>query len=103
MIRAWWVQIKAVIRLEIKKTFFAKRGLWIYLVAALPILLFTAFAIATGRQRDLSTNLAHHNERLLTDQDLRAVKTGMTGDEVIALLGKPPSTSHWVEPRLTES
>ena len=35
MKRIWWAQIKAVIRLEMKKTFFAKRGLWIYVLAAL--------------------------------------------------------------------
>jgi ABC-type transport system involved in multi-copper enzyme maturation permease subunit len=103
MIRARWLQIKAVIRLEIKKTFFAKRGLWIYLVAALPIVLFTVFAITTAHQRDWSASLAQHSERPLTDQDLRAVKTGMTSDEVIALLGKPPSTSHWVDYSRTES
>ena len=34
MNRLWWTQIKAVIRLELRKTFFAKRGLWIYAVAA---------------------------------------------------------------------
>ena len=49
--RVWWAQIKAVIRLEMKKTFFAKRGLWIYLVAALPVLLFVAYAIATSNQQ----------------------------------------------------
>jgi hypothetical protein len=103
MIRAWWVQIKAVIRLEIKKTFFAKRGLWIYLVAALPILLFIAFAMATAHQRDRSTRLAQQSERFPTYQDLLAVKKGMTNDEVIARLGKPPSTSRWVERRLSES
>ncbi len=47
MKRLWWTQIKAVIRLELKKTFFAKRGLWIYVVAALPVLLFIAYAVAT--------------------------------------------------------
>ena len=52
--RIWWAQIKAVIRLEMKKTFFAKRGLWIYVVAALPVLLFIAYAIATSNQQDRS-------------------------------------------------
>ena len=28
MTKLWWAQIKAVIRLEMKKTFFARRGLW---------------------------------------------------------------------------
>jgi ABC-type transport system involved in multi-copper enzyme maturation permease subunit len=38
----WFAQILAVIRLELKKTFFVKRGLWIYILAFLPVLIFTA-------------------------------------------------------------
>ena len=98
-IRDWWTQIKAVIRLEVKKTFLAKRGLWIYLVAALPILLFVAFAIVSSSQQSRTASLALKNEKPLTYQDLLAVKAGMTSEEVIALLGKPPNTSHWVEQR----
>lgn len=45
----WLVQIMAVIRLELKKTFFAKRGLWIYILALLPLALFTARAISVMR------------------------------------------------------
>jgi ABC-type transport system involved in multi-copper enzyme maturation permease subunit len=37
----WWAQIRAVIRLELRKTFFARRGLWIYLLAFAPVGLFT--------------------------------------------------------------
>ena len=33
MKKIWWEQVKAVIRLEMRKTFFARRGLWIYVVA----------------------------------------------------------------------
>src|ERR1700694_974342 len=47
----WIAQILAVIRLELKKTFFAKRGLWIYILAFLPVLLFTAHAL-NHRQSD---------------------------------------------------
>lgn len=45
----WFTQIIAVIRLELKKTFFARRGLWIYLLAALPVLLFGGHAVAVLR------------------------------------------------------
>ena len=47
----WWMQVKAVIRLELKKTFFAKRGLWIYVVAALPVVLYVAYAVATSQEQ----------------------------------------------------
>lgn len=46
----WLAQILAVFRLEWKKTFFAKRGLWIYLVALAPVLLYTGHAIVAGRR-----------------------------------------------------
>src|SRR5580692_520217 len=99
MKRIWWEQIKAVIRLELRKTFFAKRGLWIYAVAALPVLLFIAYAIATSNQQHRSASVAAQGNRSLTYQDLLAVKTGMTSEEVIAILGKPPLNFHWTENR----
>jgi ABC-type transport system involved in multi-copper enzyme maturation permease subunit len=100
--RIWWAQIKAVIRLEMKKTFFAKRGLWIYLVAALPVFLFMAFAMATSGRQHQSTSIALRGEKMLTYQDLLAVKPGMTREEVLAILGKPPVTFHWQENRTGE-
>jgi len=99
MMRIWWAQIKAVIRLEMKKTFFAKRGLWIYVLAALPVLLFVAYIVASSERQHLSSNVARQGERALTYQDLQAVKPGMTTQEVIAMLGKPPITFHWTEDR----
>ncbi len=102
MKRIWLAQIKAVIRLEMKKTFFAKRGLWIYVLAALPVLLFVAYAIATSSQQNRSVNIARQGERPLAYQDLLAVKPGMTSQEVIAILGKPPITFHWTENRPPE-
>src|SRR6266550_759302 len=102
MTRLWWTQVKAVIRLELKKTFFAKRGLWIYVVAALPVLLFVAYAIATTEQQHRRASVAGQSERPLTYQDLMGVKPGMTSEEVIAILGKPPVNFHWKEDRRME-
>lgn len=42
----WYTQIMAVLRLEWKKTFFARSGLWIYLLALAPVLLFGGFSLA---------------------------------------------------------
>jgi ABC-type transport system involved in multi-copper enzyme maturation permease subunit len=103
MRQVWWAQIKAVIRLEMKKTFFAKRGLWIYLVAALPVLLFVAFAIATSNQQGRRAEIARQGDRPLSYQDLLAVKPGMTSQEVIEIVGKPPITFHWTENRPPET
>ena len=93
----WWAQIKAVIRLELKKTFFAKRGLWIYVVAALPVVLFIAYAVAMSNEQYKSVRIAREGEKHLSYQDLLAIKSGMTKEEVIASLGKPPLNFHWTE------
>jgi ABC-type transport system involved in multi-copper enzyme maturation permease subunit len=99
MTKIWWAQIKAVIRLEMRKTFFAKRGLWIYVVALLPVLLFMAYAIATSSQQRHTASVARRAEKPLSYQDLLAVQPGMTSEEVIAILGKPPLNFHWTENR----
>jgi ABC-type transport system involved in multi-copper enzyme maturation permease subunit len=90
MTKLWWAQIKSVIRLEMKKTFFARRGLWIYILALLPLLLFVAQAINVSHERDRNGVIATQSQKKLTDQDLHSVRIDMTSDEVIALLGKPP-------------
>jgi ABC-type transport system involved in multi-copper enzyme maturation permease subunit len=99
MNQLWWTQIKAVIRLELKKTFFAKRGLWIYVVAALPVALFLAYAVKLVDHQHRTANLARHGQKALTYQDLLSVKPGMTKEEVISLLGKPPLDFQWTENR----
>ena len=78
MIKLWWGQIRSVIRLEMKKTFFAKRGLWVYVLALLPFLLFIGHAIVTSRLQEQSAGLAMQNEKPLTYQDLRVIQSGMT-------------------------
>ena len=41
----WRRQIVAVVRLELKKTLFARRGLWIYFLAFAPVLLYAAHTL----------------------------------------------------------
>jgi ABC-2 family transporter protein len=101
--KIWWAQIKAVIRLEMRKTFFAKRGLWIYVVAALPVLIFMAHAVAISHQQSRREGVARQSTRRLAYQDLMAVKTGMISQEVVAILGKPPITFHWTENKPSET
>jgi ABC-type transport system involved in multi-copper enzyme maturation permease subunit len=51
----WRRQIAAVVRLELKKTLFARRGLWIYFLAFAPVLLYAAHSfvlIKAGRRGD---------------------------------------------------
>jgi len=95
MTQLWWTQVKSVIRLEMKKTFVARRGLWIYIVALLPLLIFFAQSVITSRQREHSLQIASQGEKALTYQDLLAISSGMTSDEVIARLGKPGVRRQW--------
>lgn len=95
MNRTWWAQIRAVIRLELKKTFFARRGLWIYVLALLPVLLFVIYGIATASQENRTTRVARQGEKTLSYQDLLAIKPGMREREVTAALGKPALGIHW--------
>lgn len=99
MKKIWWAQVKAVIRLEMRKTFFARRGLWIYVVAMLPVLLFIAFAVVSSNHRAKMASMAGREERPLTYQDMQAIKPDMTKEEVIAILGKPPIVFHWSDHR----
>ncbi|HXI39686.1 MAG TPA: hypothetical protein VNH83_06890 [Bryobacteraceae bacterium] len=52
----WRDQVSAILRLEIRKNFLARRGLWIYLLAAAPAILLWAHALLNlrdGRKCDL--------------------------------------------------
>ena len=95
MMKLWWAQVLAVIRLEMKKTFFARRGLWIYVLALLPLLLFVVQAVIVSHQQAQNQEMLSRSERPLSYQDLNSVKPGMTRDEVVTRLGKPPLRFHW--------
>lgn len=83
----WCRQILAIIRLEMRKTFLSRRGLWVYLLALAPLLLFTA----------RSAFVPHHRERLqriardhpVSAEALGSIQEGMTYDQVVERLGQP--------------
>ena len=102
MTRLWWAQIKAVIRLEMKKTLFARRGMWIYVLALLPLLLFMVSAGIVSHDRERSSRISTRSDKKLTYSELQAVTPDMTSEEVIALLGKPPLHTRWREHRSTD-
>lgn len=87
----WWKQIVAVMRLEIKKTFFAKRGLWIYLLALAPVALFTTQALVERNFHLLEPEIPA-NGHLLTQDEMDSIQGDMTRDDIIARLGPPSST-----------
>ena len=49
----WIVQTLAVLRLELRKTFFSKRGFWIYLVALAPVVLFTVHSLVVMKRHQV--------------------------------------------------
>jgi ABC-type transport system involved in multi-copper enzyme maturation permease subunit len=97
-----WLQIKAIVRLELRKTFFARRGLWIYFLALAPVALFTAQALVESHFRGDSRN-APAGIRRVTDEDLDTIHPGLHANEVIAALGQPYSNREFDRPRRTEA
>ncbi|MEN6334133.1 MAG: hypothetical protein ABFE01_07705 [Phycisphaerales bacterium] len=87
MIRLWCTQILAIVRLEMKKTFLSRRGLWVYLLAFAPVLLFAAHSIAMAHHRSELQRAARTHP--ISSEDLNAIRTGMTRDEVTQKLGEP--------------
>jgi ABC-type transport system involved in multi-copper enzyme maturation permease subunit len=52
----WWTQVRAVMRLEMKKTLFSRRGIWVYLLAFAPAVIYASHSIymmKTGRPGDI--------------------------------------------------
>ena len=56
----WRAQVAAILRLEIKKNFLARRGLWIYLLAAAPAVLMWSHALLNMRDHRVC-DLGHDN------------------------------------------
>ena len=89
MIALWSRQALAVLRLEMRKTFFARRGLWIYLLAAAPVLLFAAHSFNEFRIREQRQDRVRRTGAPLSREKTSEISTGMTRDDVIARLGQP--------------
>ncbi|MDP9159070.1 MAG: hypothetical protein M3O09_02420 [Acidobacteriota bacterium] len=90
----WLLQIKAIVRLELRKTFFARRGIWIYLLALAPVALFIAQALVENHFRGEMESVPP-TVRRVSDQDLSGIQPGMNLNAVTAKLG-PPYAHHVV-------
>jgi ABC-type transport system involved in multi-copper enzyme maturation permease subunit len=94
--KTWGAQIAAVIRLEMRKTFFAKRGLWVYLLALAPVLLFMGRAIDLMRSSETRQEMsaAHPVSGEVLGKirpSMNDDEPGMTIDDVIKRAGEPYS------------
>lgn len=54
----WLTQVAAIVRLEIGKTFFSRRGLWVYLLAFMPMVIFGGHSIV-WLKRGLPCDFGH--------------------------------------------
>jgi ABC-type Na+ efflux pump permease subunit len=87
MMSVWLSQIAAVVRLEMKKTFLSKRGLWIYLLALAPVAITTIHSLVELTQSEQRRTLAA--VRPVSPDILESINRGMSVDEVIARAGEP--------------
>jgi len=87
MIGHWLSQIGLVIRLEMRKTFFSRRGLWVYLLALAPVLIFLGHSLSeiSNRKERQAMNAAHP----ISNAALRSITEGMTIEEVVEKVGEP--------------
>src|SRR5436309_2847139 len=87
MMGQWLSQIGLVIRLEMRKTFFSRRGLWVYLLALAPVLIFLGHSLSeiNNRKERQALNAAHP----VSNENLRAIQRGATIEEVVEKVGEP--------------
>lgn len=82
----WRTQIMAIIGMEWKKTFFARRGLWVYILAFLPALLFMghAYQVRTKRADMAQASAARPQAAAIAT----SIPIGAGVDEVKSLLNR---------------
>lgn len=89
MMRLWWAQTVAVLRLEMAKTFLSRRGLWVYLLAFAPAVLFGAHSFVEIYWGNARGERLARVEHKITAEDFGAVQEGMKTAQVQQILGDP--------------
>jgi len=87
MNQGWGTQIVGVMRLELRKSFFSRRGLWIYLLAFAPALVYLIHAIDVTRDHEHRQALAASHP--VTGGALYLIRKDMTQQQVEDLAGEP--------------
>ncbi|HUX66226.1 MAG TPA: ABC transporter permease subunit [Terriglobales bacterium] len=82
-------QVGVVFRRELRKTFFARRGLWIYLLAIAPFLLFFGYTLQNRIEARQRLAWASQQQKPLAAADFASIRRGMAESEVVARLGEP--------------
>jgi hypothetical protein len=93
----WVSQIGLVIRLEMRKTFFSRRGWWVYLLALAPVLIFLGHSLSeiSNRNERRAMNASHP----VSTEALRAIAQGMTIEQVVEKVGEPFQKMEFHRPR----
>jgi len=96
-ISQWLSQIGLVIRLEMRKTFFSRRGLWVYLLALAPVLIFLGHSLSeiNNRKERQALNAAHP----VSNEALRSIQRGETIEDVVEKVGQPFTKVEFHRPR----
>lgn len=87
MIAPWIPQVWSVVRLELKKSFFSRRGLWVYLLAAAPVAMMLLHSLVEVTQGEQRRSLA--GARPVSAAILSGVVDTMTLDNVLERAGEP--------------
>jgi len=98
MISQWLSQVGLVIRLEMRKTFFSRRGLWVYLIAVAPVLIWLGHSLSeiNNRKERQALNAAHP----VSTAALRSIQRGATIDEVVDKVGEPFAKNEFRRPNI---
>ena len=87
-------QAWTIARIELRRAFFAKRGLWVYALALLPALAFAGHAL------DMKLDIQRLSRGGLTDPALlNSFQKGDRLDAVRARMGKPAREDMWMRTR----
>lgn len=86
----WRKQVLSIMRLELGKSFFSRRGLWVYLLALGPVAIYGLHALVVLQSTATYQTYAKRNP--VTRAQLEEIEEGMPETEVIARLGEPPES-----------
>jgi ABC-type transport system involved in multi-copper enzyme maturation permease subunit len=86
-----WSQFLAVVRLEIRKSFLARRGLWVYLLALAPAILYLGHSIYAPREQQRLAHLAAKHPAPTRALQSLSVRQHLRREQVLEMLGQPCS------------
>ena len=83
-------QIWIIAKLEMRRAFFSKRALWVYLLALFPAVIFIGHGISVKMQRD-----EYAGKPVVPAAVLDRIAVGTADTEVLAAAGKPLMDRSW--------